>query len=378
MDKISESAFTELPTTEDVSENSSLLTVIFDLSPKAWHAVRDKVSVQDTVKSLLVFLNAHLSLNNSNQVAVISSSPFGSRFLHPNTHRSYEDLDESAAGGAKNGPNNEKTLVNQGMYRHFRMVDTAVLSELNEELRRLAVPGNEDKSLSDASTISGALSMALTYTNRMLHFDQSISTTTASAINSTTSAVNSTGSSEPSVHAGNVSPTSMDARILIVSPSDTHDTNYIAIMNSIFAAQKMKVPIDVAKLGSLDSPYLQQAADATQGVYLHITEPKGLIQTLATAYFIEPCLRSVVILPTNSNVDYKASCFISGKPIDIGYVCSVCLCIMSVIPESGDCPTCKSKFNEKLLSKLRRGPVIARKKRKIEDGEKKEGAQNGQ
>lgn len=377
MDKISDSAFTELPATEEVSENSSLLTVILDLSPKAWHAVRDQVSVQDTVKLIVVFLNAHLSLNNSNQVAVISSLPFGSRFLHPSTQRRYEDVDEN---GAETVPGTEEktTLINSGMYRQFRMVDNAVLLELNEELRRLAAPGNEAKKLLDASTLSGALLMALTYTNRMLHFDQSILTTTASAINSTTSAVNSAGAAEPSVHAGNALPTSLDSRILIVSASDALDTNYIAIMNAIFAAQKMKVPIDVAKLGRMDSPYLQQAADATKGVYLHITEPKGLIQTLSTAYFIEPCLRSVVILPTNTNVDYKASCFVLGKPVDIGYVCSVCLCIMSTVPQLGTCPTCKSKFNESLLAKLRRGPVIARKKRKIEDtGKGAEAAVNG-
>ncbi|OBA21253.1 transcription factor Tfb4 [Metschnikowia bicuspidata var. bicuspidata NRRL YB-4993] len=376
MDKISESAFAELPVTEDVSENCSLLTVILDLSPTAWHAIRAQVSIQETVKSLLVFLNAHLALNNSNQVAVIASLPFGSRFLHPSTGRRYEDVDENSEGGSEKP---KATLINEGMYRQFRLVDTAVLLELNEELRRLATPGSGDLKFLNVSTLSGALLMALTYTNRMLHFDQSILTTTASAINSTTSAVNSTGSAEPSVHAGSVLPTSLDSRILIVSASDSHDTHYIAIMNSIFAAQKMKVPIDVAKLGRLDSPYLQQAADATKGVYLHITEPKGLIQTLSTAYFIEPCLRSVVILPTNSNVDYKASCFILGKPVDIGYVCSVCLCIMSIIPELGICPTCKSKFDEHLLTKLRRGPVVARKKRKLEDAESKgeEEAGNG-
>ncbi|KAM9895239.1 hypothetical protein OXX79_008212, partial [Metschnikowia pulcherrima] len=91
MDKISESAFSELPAAEPVSENSSLLTVIVDLSPRAWHAVAPQASLSETMKSLLVFLNAHLALNNSNQVAVVASSPLGSRFLHPSPGGRYED-----------------------------------------------------------------------------------------------------------------------------------------------------------------------------------------------------------------------------------------------------------------------------------------------
>ncbi|KAM9933888.1 hypothetical protein OXX80_006502 [Metschnikowia pulcherrima] len=373
MDKISESAFSELPAAEPVSENSSLLTVIVDLSPRAWHAVAPQASLSETMKSLLVFLNAHLALNNSNQVAVVASSPLGSRFLHPSPGGRYEDESGAREAGTgengveQDGPDKRSSgaahLINDGMYRQFRVVDTAVLSELNAEFQRLE--SRPEQALSDASTLSGALSMALTYTNRMLHLDQSIVTTQASAITATTSAVNS--ATDTTAHAGPASATAMDARILIVSASDTHDTNYIAVMNAIFAAQKMKVPVDVARLGPHASPYLQQAADATKGVYLHISEPRGLVQTLCTAYFIEASLRSVVILPTNTNVDYKASCFVTGKPVDIGYVCAVCLCIMSIVPDSDRCPTCKSVFSDKLLAKLRRGPVVARKKRKVDD-----------
>lgn len=355
MDAITDSLFTEVAAPEELNDNPSLLTVIFELTPKSWYSIKHQITIQDTTKALLVFMNAHLSLNNSNQVAFIASLPLGSKFLHPSVGRSYdEEL--------------EKTLVNKGMYRHFRIVDETVLVELNAELLRIteALEKGEDK---PSSSLAGALLMALTYTNRMLHIDQSISTTTASAINSTTSAIgNQSATSAQTAH------TAMDSRVLILTANDTYDINYIAIMNSIFAAQKMRVSIDVAKLGSGDSPYLQQAADATNGVYLHIKEPQGLIQTLSTAFFIEPSLRLLVILPTLSNVNYKASCFITGKAVDIGFVCSVCLCIMSLIPESGDCPTCKSKFDEKFLARLRRGPVIARKKRKTEEpaGEKAE------
>lgn len=353
MDEIADSAFTEVPNSEKVIEHPSLLTIIFELTPKSWYAIKDQITIQEITKSLLVLLNAHLALNNSNQVAFIASLPLGSKFLHPSLEKSFDDHEAS--------PESTQSLVNKGMYRQFRIVDETVLRELNSELSRIA----QNPESHDFSTLGGALLMALTYTNRMLHVDQSISTTTASAITSTTSTAQNSGSGGAQTVA--TLTTSMDSRILIITANDTYDNNYIAIMNSIFAAQKMKVSIDVAKLGLQDSPYLQQAADATNGVYLHIREPKGLIQTLATAFFIEPSIRPLVILPANSNVNYKASCFITGKAVDIGYVCSVCLCIMSIIPELGQCPTCKSKFDEKFLKKLRRGPVIARKKRKVDE-----------
>lgn len=351
MDNISDSAFTEVPNSEEVVDNPSLLNVVFELTPRSWYAIKDQISVQEITSSLLVLLNAHLALNNSNLVSFIVSLPSGSRFLHPNLSRSFDDHEVSP----------ESSLVNKGMYRQFRIVDETVLRELNDELDRIS----QNISGKDLSTLGGALLMALTYTNRMLHVDQSISTTTGSAINSTTTTTQA--STSATGQAAAALTTSMDSRVLIITANDTYDNNYIAIMNAIFAAQKMKVSIDVAKLGMQDLPYLQQAADATNGVYLHIRQPQGLIQTLSTAFFIEPSIRPLVILPTNSNVNYKASCFITGKAVDIGYVCSVCLCIISMIPDLGHCPTCKSKFDEKFLEKLRRGPVVARKKRKTEE-----------
>lgn len=368
MENIAESIYTEVPATEELNDNPSLLNIILEITPRSWYALSKQISIQDITKSLLVFLNAHLSLNNSNQVAFILSLPFGSRFLHPNVDKAYDEHVSKNVG-------HQPTLVNKGMYRHFRLVDETVLLELNIELNRIGEGSkNADPTRLATSTVAGALLMALTYTNRLLRLDQSISTTTASAISSTTSAAGQTAGS--SGGQSSILATSMGARTLIITANDTYESNYIAIMNSIFAAQKMKVPLDVAKLGANDSPYLQQAADATDGVYLHIKEPQGLMQVLSTAYFIDPSLRSVIILPTNSNVNYKASCFITGNPVDIGYVCSVCLCIMSIIPDSGSCPTCKSKFDDRYLAKLRRGPVIARKKRRLENGSLADGTKN--
>ena len=348
MDAIADRVVTDFGHPETFTDDPSLLTVILDLNPLGWYNIRNRTTVKEVTKSLIVFMNAHLSLNNSNRVAFLTASPSGARFLYPNTMSDQKDT--------------ANTLVNRGMYRQFRIVDETVLLELNNEFQAVAQTELTDYK----STVSGALSLALTYTHRMLTLDESISTTTASAISTSTNvASNSSAAGAGSTGASNL--ISMKSRILVVSPDDNDDIRYIPIMNSIFAAQKMKVSIDVVKLGSKDVSYLQQAADATNGVYLHVQNPEGLIQVRSTAYFIEPSLRPLVVLPTNSNVNYRASCFVTGKSIDLGFVCSVCLCIMSIIPDLGKCPTCQSEFDPNILSQLRRSPaVLPRKKRKVD------------
>ncbi|RLV96558.1 RNA polymerase II transcription factor B subunit 4 [Spathaspora sp. JA1] len=369
MEAISERVFTEpTSTAETISDEPSLLTIILDVSPLGWYKLRDLMTVEEMTKNLLVFLNAHLALNNSNQVAFIASSSRGSRFLYPNPSKSYQEVKVSDGGNTS-----ARDFVSKGMYRQFRIVDKAVLEELNEFIKE-----KPDENIDSASKLSGALSMALTYTNRMLTLDQSITTTTASAIASTTNASTAGTSSSSSTTTGSstsgsgtgstsTSTTSMTSRILVVSANDDSDVKYIPIMNTIFAAQKMKVSIDIIKLGNQEnSSYLQQPSDATNGIYLHLTDPRGIIQVLSTAYFIEPSLRPYIILPTNSNVNYRASCFITGKAVDLGYVCSVCLCIMSIIPESKTCPTCQSQFDEKIIHQLTKEPEVVKKKRKLD------------
>ncbi|EGW30349.1 uncharacterized protein SPAPADRAFT_63205 [Spathaspora passalidarum NRRL Y-27907] len=365
MEAISERVFTE-PTSssEAISDEPSLLTIILDISPLGWYKLRDLMTLEEMTKNLLVFLNAHLALNNSNQVAFIASSPKGSRFLYPNPAKSYQEVKVS------DGATSARDFVNKGMYRQFRIVDKAVLEELNEFLNEINKDQDDTMLADPASKLSGALSMALTYTNRMLTLDQSITTTTASAIASTTSSSASAASSTATGAGGassGSSSTSMKSRILVVSANDDNDVKYIPIMNTIFAAQKMKLSIDIIKLGDEEnSSYLQQPSDATNGIYLHLTDPRGIIQVLSTAYFIEPSLRPFIILPTNSNVNYRASCFITGKAVDVGYVCSVCLCIMSIIPDSKKCPTCNSQFDERIIHQLTKEPEVVKKKRKID------------
>jgi len=367
MDAISDRVFTETSLESTTNDEPSLLTIILDISPKGWYNIRNSISLQDVAKSLLVFLNGHLSINNSNQVAFIASLPHTSKFLYP--HPTNANADSGIT----------KSKISPGMYRQFKNVDEVVLQELDQFVQETSQQLHN--ATARHSSITGAISMALTYTYRMSILDQSIQTTTAAAINTSTmssakqsevaaASSSTTASTTSATAAVSSSSTSLKSRILIVSANDGDDSiNYIPLMNCIFTAQKLKVSIDVAKLGFKNSSYLQQASDATNGVYLHIEDPRGITQVLATAFFIEPSLRPYIILPTNTQVNYKASCFITKKPVDVGFVCSVCLCIMSSIPDDGKCPACSSDFDKRSINELTKIPqVVTKKKRKLEDG----------
>jgi transcription initiation factor TFIIH subunit 3 len=342
-------------------ESPSLLTIIFDISAESWSKVSDQFSLQKVLESLSIGINSHLALNNSNRVAIIASSGDGARFLYPDvkadeqpfkkrrTSRSgkHDDVeaiqvDDSELNSrsatpeeqAENGANGHKSrFVGDHMYRQFKIVDETFLSNLYDLLKEQL----EQDIKQPKNHISSALSLALSYTNKVQLFNPQYK-----------------------------------ARILCVNLSADEHLQYIQIMNSIFAAQKMKINIDVCQLAS-NSTFLQQAADSTNGVYLNVSNQDGLVQYLTTALGIDPSLRSILVKPNVGDIDFRASCFLTGKVVDVGYVCSVCLCILSLIPGDEKCPACESTFDSQVVMKLKRKPVVVRKggqkkKRKLADG----------
>src|SRR6201999_2962901 len=63
------------------------------------------------------------------------------------------------------------------------------------------------------------------------------------------------------------------SRILVISVSQADlSSQYIGLMNSVFAAQRLNIPIDVLRIGQ-PTAFLQQASDATSGVYMNYTPP---------------------------------------------------------------------------------------------------------
>lgn len=374
MDAISDRAFTETAATtaqnihKVIDETPSHLTVILDVHPLEWKNYMEKhenVEFRHVTSAMLVMLNSHLALNSGNEVSLYVANSFyhGAKRMFPVNDEAEADEEGTVEKKDNNstGENNEDTKMNdededdedegikarprikendnsnkngkrsllksKGIYGQFKVIDEKILEALDKmykvEPERLRQIISKDKNFVKG-TMTGAISSALTAINKLQKSEDKLN---------------------------------MKARVMIISVSGDNTLPYVSMMNTIFAAQKMKVSLDVCKLGE-KSIFLQQTSDATNGVYIDIKHPSGLIQYMSSALFIEPLLRPIVVLPTNTSVDFRASCFVSNKVVDIGYVCSVCLCILSMVPSDERCPTCFSKFEHKLITRMKRKPKV--------------------
>jgi transcription initiation factor TFIIH subunit 3 len=253
--------------------------------------------------------------------------------------------------------------------------------------------------------IAGALTLALSYINRE-------STAYAESIVGVATDPTSTQTADAS------SPSRLQSRILLVSASPTTDLahQYIPIMNAIFACQRLGVPIDVLAIplplaqtssagvdgaitneggasgsgtgsGSTNATvFLQQASDATGGIYLPFTFPpspipsssstppsqkllasQALLTTLLTPLLPSPQTRTHLTSPTQINIDFRAACFCHRRVIDLGYVCSICLSIFCEVPEGGECLTCGTRLELGVGVGVR--PVVLGRRRRKKRGE---------
>lgn len=144
--------------------------------------------------------------------------------------------------------------------------------------------------------MAGALSLALTYINRL-------------CLAAEDHTGGNTGGNRTANGTRDVDMTSMNARILVLSVSGDLSTQYVSMMNSIFAAQRkvyrtplispriplytfrlyycraltakkfQKIPIDICKIAG-ETVFLQQASDATRGIYMQLQHPESLLQYL--------------------------------------------------------------------------------------------------
>ncbi|TIA89804.1 hypothetical protein E3P99_01911 [Wallemia hederae] len=139
-------------------------------------------------------------------------------------------------------------------------------------------------------------------------------------------------------------------RILILAASDDVPSHYVSLMNSIFAAQKGKIVVDVCELYNCNTIFLQQAAHLTGGNYIQATQTDCLIQYLIMAFLPNHELRKHVVQPRSDKVDFRAACFCHKRIVDIAYICSVCLSIFCHPPQR--CSTCDSPFPARTLAKF--------------------------
>jgi transcription initiation factor TFIIH subunit 3 len=292
-------------------------------------------------------------------------------------------------------PSSSATEIAGNKYRPFRLVE----EELIKNLSNLLSSTTPDVVSSSTSTmIAGALTLALSHINR-----ESISYAESLIGSSTGVDMDGSGNNASSAAEATTS-TALQSRILLVSASPSTDLahQYIPIMNAIFACQRLAIPIDILQLplpllsptpkpssstssasssssstsGSNSTVFLQQAADATKGIFIPVQLPKpssstatssssasqALLTYLLTSFLPSPATRAAhLILPTRIDVDFRAACFCHRNVVSTGFVCSICLSIFCSVPENGDCLTCGTHLT--LGNYGARPAVVARRKK---------------
>ncbi|MCJ1258100.1 General transcription factor IIH subunit 3 [Lignoscripta atroalba] len=371
----------------------SLLTIILDTNPHAWALLSGTLPLSKAIANLLVFINAHLAFNYANKVAIIASHTQRAEFLYPtpsgtssttsngdapqqdaangsDTEMANNDEDDPTAPKPKltlNGPkphpqngthpsltrsNTTHITDDANKYRPFRLVEEALFSAISTLLSS-TVP---DSLINNPTTsIAGALTLALTYTNKQTLL-LSTSASSSTGPSSTAGPINPNGNDglDPSRHLA------LQSRILILSVSGDLAHQYIPIMNCIFAAQRLSIPIDICKIAG-DTVFLQQASDATRGTYIKLEHPQGLLQYLMMGFLPDQSSRRNLISPTQVGVDFRAACFCHRKVVDIGFVCSICLSIFCSPPEGATCLTCGTHLR---LGDYGGKPAVVPRKRK--------------
>ncbi|MCJ1240228.1 RNA polymerase II transcription factor B subunit 4 [Varicellaria rhodocarpa] len=352
----------------------SLLTIILDTNPHAWALLADTLPLSKAIANLLVFINAHLAFNYANKVAIIASHTQRAEFLYPQStsitaappsHRngSVKDPDTEMPDapnprkpsltlhGPSNGApaslprsNTTQPTDDANKYRPFRLISEALLSSITSLLT--ATPVSLLAS-THTTSIAGALTLALTHINKQTLL-LSFSTNSSSTV---TPAANSSSADDPTAR-----PPSLQSRILILSVSGDLAAQYIPLMNNIFASQRQAIPIDICKIAG-DTVFLQQASDATRGVYMKLEHPQGLLQYLMMAFLPDQTSRQSLVAPTAVGVDFRAACFCHRRVVDVGFVCIFCS-----PPEGATCLTCGTHLH--LGDYGAKPAVVSRKKKK--------------
>lgn len=138
------------------------------------------------------------------------------------------------------------------------------------------------------------------------------------------------------------------ARVLVVQRCADTPAKYVQTMNALFAAQNDSVIVDALVMRSRDSTYMQQACDLTGGIYSREPDLQKIPPLLLGTFLTDPIRRPKAPPSAVSSVDARAACFCHKRPLDLGFVCSVCLSIFcKFVPV---CSTCNAKFQIPALS----------------------------
>lgn len=277
--------------------------IVLDTNPHAWHLLAPTLPLSKAIANILVFINAHLAVNNANQVAVIASHSHRAVWLYPQPPKeASEDVEMKDRDAVS-------TVVDDAnKYRPFAVIESTILSSLRN---LIASTTETDISTTNSTQMAGALTLALSYVNR-------------ATINYTDVSSSSSKPVSASLETTEATPAALQSRVLVISVSGDLAHQYIPVMNTTFAAQRLRIPIDILKLAG-DTVFLQQASDTTKGIYMQLENPQGLLQYLMMAFLPDQMARKHLVLPTQEVVDFRAACFCHRKVVDVGFVCSICL-----------------------------------------------------
>mmetsp|Transcript_49759 Transcript_49759/g.117952 ORF Transcript_49759/g.117952 Transcript_49759/m.117952 type:complete len:347 (+) Transcript_49759:151-1191(+) len=295
---------------EDDDRPSSLI-IIFDMNRTGWAATvaAGGPSPQEVAESLLTFIRAFFLLHGANSITVLAAHAGGSEILYQS--QSLKKNNATQSTGREVGA------------LEMDYVDGEIHAAIVGLAQRIAHENSVvDKVIDEASVLSSAFAMAACMCNRLVSdkLRQSI------------------------------------PRVFCIVSGTQLPGQYIPIMNSVFSFQKAGVLVDSLVVSPQDCSLLQQASDITHGVYLRPSlsnlEGGALVQWLLSVFLSDRAVRyqdatmqkPLLRLPRPLHVDYRSSCFKSGEPVDVGFVCSVCLSIFK--DAVFVCPTCESKIQQ--------------------------------
>ena len=201
-----------------------ILAVVIDTNPRAWAslAANAGLPLSAAVANVLLFVNTHLTMNNTNRVAVVAAHLGRSVWLYPRRGEHRQNGEEEEEEGRSANKTAEFVTVEKDV------ADTlvALMGATSAEDLRHTTP-----------MLSGALSLALTHINKQLLAHSTPGTqpsTTTHPPQPTTTTQNP--SSKPSKNRA------LSSRILILSVSDSSPTQYIPTMNTVFASARSQSP----------------------------------------------------------------------------------------------------------------------------------------
>lgn len=296
-----------LMATED---DSSALAVLVDCGP-SW---REPAALGSALEQLLIFLNAYQLLSATNQLTVLASHSAAVDVLWPPPDAGADVV------MATSDAHGLRAAVTDGVARIMATSSAASGDDPSD------AAGTDE----DAPLLSAALTAALCRLHRATR-------------------------AHPRVQ----------PRILILHASADAPTQHLAMMNGVFAAQKLGVLIDAVLLNAAaDSMVLQQSAFLTGGLYLRAPRDapvqRALVQYLITCCLPDRYARQFLSAPPQGQLETRALCFLSKQPLEIGFACSVCLAVFSH-DKIASCPVCSTRFS---LAQMLPGQLLGKKKLK--------------